>query len=48
VTEVLDNPTGRLGRPEEAADLVAFAASPLAGYINGASLRIDGGSTAVV
>jgi 3-oxoacyl-[acyl-carrier protein] reductase len=30
------------------ADLVAFVASPLAGYINGANLRIDGGSTAVV
>ncbi len=30
------------------ADLVAFVASPLAGYVNGANLRIDGGSTAVV
>jgi 3-oxoacyl-[acyl-carrier protein] reductase len=48
LTEVLDNPTGRLGRPEEVADLVAFVASPLAGYINGANLRIDGGTTAVV
>jgi 3-oxoacyl-[acyl-carrier protein] reductase len=46
--EVLDNPVGRLGRPEEVADLVAFVASPLAGYVNGANLRIDGGSTAVV
>ena len=27
----------RLGRPEEVADLVAFVASPLAGYINGAN-----------
>ena len=48
LSEVLDNPSGRLGRPEEVADLVAFVASPLAGYVNGASLRIDGGSTAVV
>jgi 3-oxoacyl-[acyl-carrier protein] reductase len=48
LAEVLDNPVGRLGRPEEVADLVAFVASPLAGYINGANLRIDGGSTAVV
>jgi 3-oxoacyl-[acyl-carrier protein] reductase len=48
LAEILDNPTGRLGRPEEVADLVAFVASPLAGYINGANLRIDGGSTAVV
>jgi NAD(P)-dependent dehydrogenase (short-subunit alcohol dehydrogenase family) len=29
------------------ADLAAFVVSPLAGYINGASLRIDGGSAAV-
>ncbi len=36
-------PVGRLGRVEEVADLVAFIASPLAGYINGANLRVDGG-----
>jgi NAD(P)-dependent dehydrogenase (short-subunit alcohol dehydrogenase family) len=48
LAEILDNPTGRLGRPDEVADLVAFVASPLADYINGANLRIDGGSTAVV
>lgn len=48
LAEVLDNPAGRLGRPEEVAALVAFVASPLAGYIKGANLRIDGGSTAVV
>lgn len=48
LTGVLDNPTGQLGRPEEVAGPVAFVASPLAGYINGANLRIDGGSTAVV
>jgi 3-oxoacyl-[acyl-carrier protein] reductase len=48
LAEVLDNPVGRLGQPHEIADLVAFVASPLAGYINGANLRIDGGSTAVV
>jgi 3-oxoacyl-[acyl-carrier protein] reductase len=48
LSEILANPTGRLGRPEEVASLVAFVASPLAGYINGANLRIDGGSTAVI
>jgi 3-oxoacyl-[acyl-carrier protein] reductase len=48
LAEILDNPSGRLGRPEEVADLVAFVVSPLAGYVNGANLRIDGGSTAVV
>ncbi|MFC7642211.1 SDR family oxidoreductase [Streptosporangium lutulentum] len=29
--------------PREYADLVAFLASPVAGYITGATLRIDGG-----
>ncbi len=48
LAEVLDNPTGRLGRAEEVADLVAFVASPRAAYINGANLRVDGGSTAVL
>jgi 3-oxoacyl-[acyl-carrier protein] reductase len=36
-------PTERLGRVEEVATLVAFVASPLADYINGADLRVDGG-----
>jgi NAD(P)-dependent dehydrogenase (short-subunit alcohol dehydrogenase family) len=45
LSDVLDNPTGRLGRVEDVAHLVAFVASPLAGYINSANLRIDGGST---
>lgn len=45
LTDVLPNPTGTLGTVQEVADLIAFVASPLAGYINGANLRIDGGST---
>ncbi|MBB4273608.1 SDR family oxidoreductase [Rhizobium mongolense] len=36
-------PIGRYGKPEEFADAVAFLASDRAGYITGASLRIDGG-----
>lgn len=36
-------PLGRLGKPEEVADVVAFLCSPLAGYVTGANLRIDGG-----
>jgi len=34
---------GRLGRPEEFADLVVFLASERASYITGASIQIDGG-----
>jgi NAD(P)-dependent dehydrogenase (short-subunit alcohol dehydrogenase family) len=34
---------GRLGRPEEIADLIAFLASDRAGYITGTSILVDGG-----
>lgn len=37
------NPCGRLGRPEDVAPVVAFLASPVAGYVNGVNLRVDGG-----
>ena len=43
-SDFLPNPCGRLGRLEEVGALVAFLASDLAGYINGADIRIDGGS----
>jgi 3-oxoacyl-[acyl-carrier protein] reductase len=33
----------RYGRPEEIGTLVAFLASPLSGFVNGANYRIDGG-----
>lgn len=36
-------PVGRLGRPEEIADVCAFLASDLASYVTGADLRADGG-----
>ncbi len=39
-------PMGRMGRPEEIADLVAFLASGEATYITGAAIVIDGGLTA--
>ncbi len=38
-------PMGRLGRAEEIADLVLFLVSARAGYITGATFRIDGGLT---
>lgn len=39
-------PLGRIGKPEEIADLVAWLTGPGAGYMTGASLTIDGGWTA--
>jgi NAD(P)-dependent dehydrogenase (short-subunit alcohol dehydrogenase family) len=40
----LDNPTGRLARPEDVANVVAFLASDRAGCVNGARIMVDGGS----
>jgi NAD(P)-dependent dehydrogenase (short-subunit alcohol dehydrogenase family) len=38
----------RPGKPEEVAAAVAFLASELASFVNGADLRVDGGSVASV
>lgn len=44
--ELVDKlPGGRLGKPEQVADLVAFLASPRAGHINATVVTIDGGLT---
>lgn len=37
------HPLGRVGQPEEAAELIYFLASPQAGWITGATVPIDGG-----
>ena len=35
-------PSGRIGQPEDVANLVAFLASPAAEYINGSQIYVDG------
>jgi meso-butanediol dehydrogenase / (S,S)-butanediol dehydrogenase / diacetyl reductase len=40
------HPIGRIGEPEEVADLVAYLVSDKAGFITGSDFRIDGGLTA--
>ena len=38
-------PTGTLGKPEDIANAYCFLASEEAGYINGATISVDGGMT---
>jgi NAD(P)-dependent dehydrogenase (short-subunit alcohol dehydrogenase family) len=46
--EIMPNLVGRIARTEEVADLVAFLASPRAGYLTGINIRIDGGALPIV
>jgi 3-oxoacyl-[acyl-carrier protein] reductase len=41
-------PLGRIGRPEEVGDVVAFLASERASYMNGVSVLVDGGESRVI
>jgi len=40
-----DIPMGRIGRPEELANLIVFLASERASYITGTTIQVDGGVT---
>ncbi len=46
-TAMLDKqPIGRLGKPEEVANVIAFLVSDRASFITGSSISVDGGFTA--
>ncbi|KAH8409133.1 hypothetical protein KR009_008500, partial [Drosophila setifemur] len=36
-------PLGRMGQPEEIAEVIAFLASPSSSYVNGAAIEVTGG-----
>jgi len=38
-----DNPVGRVGRPDDVANAVAYLASPLSGYVTGEIMDVNGG-----
>jgi len=43
-TEWSANPMGRVGLPGDVANVIMFLLSPAAGYLNGLSIEVDGGS----
>ena len=40
-------PRGRMGRPDEAAAVVAFLASGQSSYVDGANIYVDGGENQI-
>ncbi|GGF05778.1 3-oxoacyl-ACP reductase [Aliidongia dinghuensis] len=47
-THIVPNPSARMGRPGDIAYAVAFLVSPLASFINGANIRVDGGGNPTI
>ena len=45
---VRDVPLGRIGEPEEVANLACFLASDAASYITGTAINMDGGRSPVL
>ena len=43
--DALQQPSGRVGEPEDIANMVLYLCSPMAGFITGENICIDGGMT---
>ena len=48
VKKLTGSPIGRMAKPEEVGNLVAFVSSARAGYLTGGNVRVDGGATDTV
>ena len=44
-SDILQHPAGRIGKPQDIANMVLFLCSEQAGFITGENICIDGGMT---